>query len=158
MAKINYPFISEIPFHETGEPDIKARVCDATESLLKTISILDDLAKPKNFKMGSTNLIRFDQLPSNGNRHSVSVMGDIPIDEIVQWQVYGNIGDKIVNVVVYHIFHTHKENRSGGGEYFINGKKDCKPEFGGITLDDVWQDNNKWQYELDFLPKEALIA
>lgn len=153
MAKINSAWV-----HEDGKTEINARVADATEALLKTITILDELAKPKQFNLSSANLCRFDQLPSNGSRHSVRVQDDILVDEIVKWQVYGNIGGRIVNVVVYHLFHTHKDNRSGSGEFFINGKTDRKPEYGGITLDDVWQDNDKWKYELEFLKSAEVIA
>lgn len=156
MAKIHCPFVSASPTSDLT----KERVCDATESLLKAITILDDLAKPKQFNLSSAQLLQFDRIPSNGSRHHVRVEGEKPIDEIVGWQIYGHIGDsdRIINCKVYHIFHTQEDNRSGSGEFFINGKTDCKPEYGGITLDDIWQDANKWEYTLPWIKDKGFIA
>lgn len=145
MAKIKYPSAFCIRHNELDE-----RVSDSAEALLKTIGILDDLAKPKHFNLHNMALKQFDQLPSDESRHYVRVTcpKETPVDEIVCWQVYGDIGGRIVNVVAYHVFHTYINDRTGSGEYFINGKTDCKPERGGVTLDDIWQDNDKWKYEL----------
>jgi hypothetical protein len=153
MAKINYTFVSANSDKEGHTIELNERVADATEALLKTITVLDNLAKPKQFVLSHADLLQFEQKPSMRSRHTIMVDGYTPVEEIVKWQVTGKIGERFVNVVVYHLFHTFKGNRSGNGEYFINGKTTKKPEYGGITLEDIWDDNHKWDYKLDFVDK-----
>ena len=118
----------------------------STESLLKAIRMLGEMAKPKHFDMSSCSLIRFEALPSNGKRHGIRVVDDLPIDEVYTWQVWGSIGGRTVNIISEYIFHTHKENRSGSGEWHVNGKDAyLREDMGGLAIDDIWQDNNEWK-------------
>jgi len=71
---------------------------------------------------------------------------DEPIDETYTWQVTGAISERIVNVVSEYIFHTYKHNRSGNGEWHINSKDAwLREDMGGLSIDDIWQDNDKWK-------------
>ena len=145
MIKLGFCSV-DAPYELRGKDDsIYDRVAGATETVFRTLRVLEDFAKPKAFTFHDASLIAFTVKPASGFQHHVRVEGYTPIDEIDRWQIFGSIGDRTVNVVAEHIFHTHKDNRSGSGEYFINGKPLMKPEFGGVTLDDIWQDSEKWK-------------
>ena len=120
----------------------------AVETFARTLDILSDLAAPKNFVYTGSQLRRMEQMSSDESQHKVRcVQPAYPaIDEIVEWQVLGKIGDKTVNVICCSIFHTYIGNRSGSRETTINGKEPgLWEELGGLTLDDIWQDSNKWK-------------
>ena len=122
------------------------QVADCAESLLKTIRVLERLANRKHFYLSHCRLLCFDRKPSDGHNHQISVVGDKKIDETYIWQVTGRISNQIINVVAKYIFHTHQDNRSGSGEYHINGKDAyLRADLGGLTLDDIWQDKGKWR-------------
>jgi len=124
------------------------RVAQASKSLIEGIQVIDSLAKPKQFNLSSAYLRRFD-VEHNGKRnHSIYCTDDVPIDEITEWQITGTVGDRIINAIVKYIFHTHENNRSGSGEFIINGKPYIKPEYGGITLEDIYQESELYkQYD-----------
>ena len=142
MAKIN-------DWVHTTSPDYPyPQVEGCTSALLKTIQRLDVYAKPKQFNLSSCCLLRFASLPSDEKRHTLRVISpsDEPIDETYAWQVTGTIGGRIVNVVCEYIFHTYTHNRSGNGEWHINGKDAwLRADMGGLDIDDIWQDENKWR-------------
>ncbi len=119
----------------------------ATEILLSTMARLTDLAKPKDFQFSSSTLRRLERIPHNDeSNYAVRVVKPKlqPVDEIVDWQITGyvNVDGKrrVLNVVTHSVFHTYDGDRSGSYERFINGK-----DFYALTLEDAWQDNNKWQ-------------
>ena len=116
--------------------------------LLDVLDRLSELAMPKYFVYSGSTLKRMEQVPSNGKMHQVKVTSPVLpfIDEIVEWQVYGSIGGRIVNCRVESVFHTHEGNRTGSKHWTINGKDPyLRQDLGGLCLDDVWQDNNKWK-------------
>lgn len=116
------------------------QVAGATNTLLKAIHMIDSLVAPKRFNLSGAYLRRFETQDNGFSRHSLRVVDDSPIDEISEWQVVGTVGDRIVNVIAQGIFHTHRSNRSGNHEYIFNGKPHHRPEYGGITIDDIWQE------------------
>jgi len=142
MAKINEWTNTKIEDYPYPQVRIAAKV------LLMTIRKLDYFAKPKQFNLSYCSLLEFEQVPSDGSRHRIRIEypTDKMIDEVFRWQVVGSIGGRAVNVISKFIFHTHKNNRSGSGEWFIN-QKDAylREDSGGLSMDDIWQDNNKWR-------------
>jgi len=123
-----------------GEDIIRKRVAEATDTLLKATNKIDYLVAPKHFKLTGAYLRQFEVQGNGFANHSLRVEGDCPIDEISEWQIIGTVGDRIVNVIAKGIFHTHKNNRSGGHEFIFNGKPNYRPEYGGATIDDIWQE------------------
>ena len=123
-----------------GEDVTRKRVSEATDTLLKAINKIDYLVAPKHFKLTGAYLRQFEVQENGSRNHSLRVEGDCPIDEISEWQVIGTVGERIVNVIARGIFHTHKNNRSGGHEFIFNGKPDYLPEYGGATIEDIWQE------------------
>ena len=134
--------------HTTHDDYPYPQVECCTEALLRTIRRLDGFASPKQFRLSCSTLIRFVSLPSDERMHSVRVIAppDKPIDEVYVWQVTGDIGGRIVNIVCEYIFHTYKRNRSGNGEWHINGKDAwLREDMGGLSIDDIWQDTDMWR-------------
>jgi len=121
------------------------RVVGATNTLLRAIHMIDSLVAPKHFRLTGAYLRQFEAVDKGFDRHSMRVVGDKPIDEISEWQVIGTVGDRIVNVIAYGVFHTHQKNRSGNYEYIFNGKPHFRPEYGGITIDDIWQETGLYK-------------
>lgn len=116
-----------------------------SQTLLRGMHIIDKLGKPKHFKPSFCHVLEF-HIENNGFiNHSMRVNDYPPIDEIYSWQITGVIGERYINAVVRYIFHTFEGNRSGTGCFTINGKTDCLPKFGGITLDDIWQDTDNYK-------------
>jgi len=124
-----------------GEDINRKRVAEATNTLLQAINKIDYLVAPKQFKLTGAYLRRFEVEEKGFANHAVRIIGDSPIDEISEWQIIGTVGDRIVNVIAQGIFHTHKENRSGNHEFTFNGKPNYRPECGGTTIDDIWQES-----------------
>ena len=132
--------------HTELDDQLHKRVAGSAESLLRAVSRIEDLAGRKQFVLTSATLVRFDRLPSNGRGHELHVVGDKPVVETHAWQIYGRIQDRIINAVSLYRFYTHEDNRSGHGESSLNGKsQSLKPEYGGVTLDDLWQDADLWR-------------
>jgi hypothetical protein len=122
------------------------RVSAATETLIRGINRLGELAKPHSFVYSSAYLMKFERKISDGYSHTLRVDDERPVEEISRWQIFGTINNRIANVVVEGTFYTSETNRSGHNEYLMNGKKlNHKPEYGGVTLDDIWQDNKKYE-------------
>lgn len=124
-----------------GKDINRIRVADATGALLQAINKIDYLVAPKRFNLKGAYLRQFEVQENGCSSHSLIVEDDVPIDEVSEWQIVGTVGDRIVNVIAKGIFHTHKENRSGNHELFFNGKPNFRPEFGGATLEDIWQES-----------------
>lgn len=118
----------------------RIRAADATGTLLQAINKIDYLVAPKRFNLTGAYLRHFEVQENGFTNHSMRVEGDSAIDEISEWQIIGTVGDRIVNVIARGVFHTHKENRSGNRELTFNGKPDFRPECGGATIDDIWQE------------------
>ena len=123
----------------------RIRVAEATGALLQAINKIDYLVAPKRFNLTGAYLRRFEVQENGFTNHAMRVEGDSPIDEISEWQIIGTVGDRIVNVIAGGIFHTHKENRSGNHEFIFNGKPDFRPEYGGATIDDIWQESEHYK-------------
>ena len=121
------------------------RVADSAATLIKAIHMIDSLVAPKRFHLTGAYLRRFEAVDNGFAHHSLRVEGDKPIDEISEWQVVGTVGDRIVNVIAFGVFHTHQHNRSGNREYSFNGKPYLRPEYGGITIDDIWQESGLYK-------------
>lgn len=121
------------------------RVAGATATLLKALHAIDSLVKPKRFELHGAYLRRFEAKDNGFSRHSMRCVGDLPIDEISEWQITGTVGERIVNVIVQGVFHTHQQNRSGNHEFTLNGKPNYRPEYGGITIDDIWQESGLYK-------------
>jgi len=128
-----------------GEDITRKRVAGATDTLLRAINVIDSLVKPKHFKLTGAYLRHFEVTENGASNHYLRVVDDTPIDEISEWQVIGTVGERIVNVIAQGIFHTHKNNRSGNYEYTFNGKPHYRPEYGGITVDDIWQETGLYK-------------
>ena len=138
------------------DDQLHKRVAGSAESLLRSIARIEALAERKQFTLTSCSLLRFDRQPSNGYGHELHVVGDRPIVETHVWQIYGTIQGRIINAVSEYRFYTHEENRSGHGEAYLNGKaRSLKPEYGGVVLDDLWQDANLWQEVREAALQEA---
>lgn len=147
---------SHVTSEKDGYPYDQVEYC--TESLFKAISIIERRAKPKQFHMNSCRLLRFDSVPANGRRHQVRVVGEELIDEIYVWQVIGTIGGRIVNIVSEYTFHTHKNNRSGSGEWYVNGKDAyLRADMGGLAISAIWQDATMWKVAYDNAVAKELI-
>ncbi len=111
--------------------DIDVRVAEATGVLLQAIDTISRLAKPKNLTVTGCYLRRFEQVTSDESMHTI---------RIAEWQILATIQNRVVNVIAHGVFH------SGGRSLFINGKSIyIRPELGGVSLDDIWQDSNKWK-------------
>jgi len=117
----------------------------ATSTLIKALHMIDSLVAPKHFCLIGAYLRRFEAVDNGFSRHSLKIEGEKPIDEISEWQVVGTAGDRIVNVIALGVFHTHQHNRSGNHEYSFNGKPYLRPEYGGITRDDIWQESGLYK-------------
>ena len=128
-----------------GEDITRKRVAGATDTLLRAINVIDSLVMPKHFSLTGAYLRQFEAADNGFSRHSLRVVDDTPIDEISEWQVIGTVGERIVNVIAKGIFHTHRNNRSGNYEYTFNGKPHYRPEYGGITIDDIWQESGLYK-------------
>lgn len=128
-----------------GEDVVRKRVAGATGTLLQAINKIDYLVAPKRFKLTGAYLRQFEVQENGFTNHSLMVEGDCPIDEVSEWQIIGTVGDRIVNVIAKGIFHTHKNNRSGGREFIFNGKPAYRPEYGGATIDDIWQESGLYK-------------
>jgi len=137
MAKLRTPHIRVMPALESDTTNL--RLAHATRTLLEAIRILDWLVKPKHFVFSDAKLREFSRISVDGSQHHLRAVDDEPIDETAEWQVFGQVGDRIVNVIARSTFHTHAENRSGSTDFFVNGKPYMKPEYGGVTVDDIWQ-------------------
>ena len=124
-----------------GKDIDRIRVAEATGTLLQAINKIDYLVAPKRFNLTGAYLRHFEVQENGFANHSMRVEGDSPIDEISEWQIVGTVGDRIVNVIARGIFHTHKENHSGNHELIFNGKPNYRPEYGGATVDDIWQES-----------------
>ncbi len=137
MAKIN----AWVRNHNESLGDLGDQVASATDVLLDAIRFIDNLAAPKHFNVQFVGLQEFKQEPTSDEDFHVRVEWpeNPAINEICEWEITGTIGGKLVNVVVRHIFHTYKNDRTGSGETFYNGKTDYKPECGGLSLEDCWQ-------------------
>ena len=143
--------------NKAGKSDINEQVVDSAEVLLKCCEYLSRLVSPKTFRFSSFALLKFERTPTDGSKHGMRIMlgGDdnyLPtVDETIVWQVFGYVGNvkdrRTVNVIIRHILHTFKGDRSGTGETFINGKPLWKPEYGGLTVDDIWQDTELYKKE-----------
>ena len=132
------------------------QVAESANALLSAIASIERLAAPKQFRMMGCYLMRYDSLPSNGRNHYIRAVGDEPIDETYAWQITGTVGGRVINAVAVTVFHTHKENRSGAWQRWINGKDpSLKPEYGGVTLDDLWQDADLWREAREAALQEA---
>ena len=136
-----------IGFLSTERDDqLHKRVALSAESLLRSVERIEALAGRKQFVLTNCRLLRFDRTPTNGRGHQLRVVGDKPIIETHVWEIYGNIQGRIVNVISEYRFYTHEGNRSGHGEARLNGKdRSLKPEYGGVTIDDLWQHANLWR-------------
>lgn len=132
------------------------RVAGATETLIKAIHVIDSLVAPKRFSLTGAYLRCFETQDNGFARHSVKCEGDEPTDEISEWQVIGTVGDRIVNLIARGVFHTHKNNRSGNHEYLFNGKPNYRPEYGGVTIDDIWQESGLYK-QADMANATAII-
>lgn len=141
MANLRSASVREAMNMGLGKDINLIQVAGATETLLKGINIIDYLVKPKKFSLTSAYLRCFESKDNGFSNHRVKVMDDNPVDEISEWQIIGTVREHIVNIVVRGIFHTHQHNRSGNHEFTINGKPDFRPEYGGITVDDIWQES-----------------
>jgi len=137
MAKLRTPHIEVISALESDTTNL--RLAHATYTLLEAIRILDWLVKPKHFIFSDAKLREFSRISVDGSHHYLRAVDDEPIAETTEWQVFGQVGDRIVNVIARSTFHTHAENRSGSTDFFINGKPNMRPEYGGVTVDDIWQ-------------------
>jgi len=128
-------------------------VCDASSVLLDTIRALEGLAKPNMFAFTSATLIDFrKRTPGTKHYRQIRVVGLPMVDEIVSWQIHGQIKERRVNVLVHSICYTHEENRSASWHRTLNGKTmDFQPQYGGPELDDIWQDNNLWRECLNYI-------
>jgi len=132
--------------HSELDDQLHERVTDSAESLLRAISRIERLAERKQFVLIDATLVRFDRLPANGRSHNLRVVGDRPVVETHAWQIYGTIQGRFINAVSVYRFYTHEDNRSGHGESHLNGKdQSLKPQYGGVTLDDLWQDADLWR-------------
>ena len=122
------------------------RVADSAEALLHSIGKIERLAGRRQFVLVSCQLLRFTRMTADGHSHKVCVHGDKPVVETHIWQIHGRIQGRIINAISEYRFYTHEDNLSGHGESLLNGKDhSLKPEYGGVTLDDLWQDVNLWQ-------------
>ena len=121
------------------------RVAGATNTLIRAIHMVDSLVAPKRFKLTGAYLRKFETQNNGFSRHALRCVGDEPIDEVSEWQVIGTVGDRIVNVIAQGVFHTHQHDRSGSYEYIFNGKPHHRPEYGGITIDDIWQESGLYK-------------
>lgn len=128
-----------------GEDVVRKRVAGATGTLLQAINKIDYLVAPKHFKLTGAYLRQFEVQENGSRHHSLRVEEDCPIDEVSEWQIIGTVGERIVNVIAKGIFHTYKNNRSGGHEFTFNGKPDHRPEYGGATIDDIWQESGLYK-------------
>lgn len=128
-----------------GEDITRKRVAGATDTLLRVINVIDSLVKPKHFKLTGAYLRRFETADNGFSNHHLRVVDDTPIDEISEWQVIGTVGERIVNIIAKGVFHTHQNNRSGNYEYTFNGKPNYRPEYGGITINDIWQETGLYK-------------
>jgi len=128
-----------------GEDVVRKRVAEATDTLLKATNKIDYLVAPKHFKLTGAYLRQFEVQENGFRNHALRVEGDCPIDEVSEWQIIGTVGGRIVNVIAKGIFHTHKNNRSGGHEFIFNGKPNYRPEYGGATIDDIWQETGLYK-------------
>ena len=132
------------------------RVASSAECLLRSIGTIERLAGRKHFILNSCHLLRFDRSPTDGRGHQLHVDGDTPIVETCAWQIYGSVQGRIINAVSEYRFFTHEGNRSGHGESYLNGKEQSlKPEYGGVTLDDLWQDADLWRDAVPEVYKRA---
>jgi len=132
--------------HSELDDQLHKRVTGSAESLLRAVSRIEDLAGRKQFVFTSATLVRFDRQPSNGHGHEFHVAGDRPVVETHVWQIYGTIQGRVINAVSEYRFYTHEDDRSGSGKALLNGKDpSLKPEYGGVTLDDLWQDADLWR-------------
>lgn len=145
MAKLQSASIRTALNMELDHNITMLQVAGATHTLIKALHVIDSLVVPKRFILNSAYLRRFEAVDKGFSNHSLRVDGDNPIDEISEWQVVGTAGDRIVNVIAYGVFHTHQNNRSGGYEYLFNGKPFNRPEYGGVTVDDIWQESGLYQ-------------
>jgi hypothetical protein len=132
---------------DTYNKDINViRTAQSAKVLINGIETIERLVKPKKFNLSYATLLKSEVIHNGFNNHSVVVFADIPIDEIDVWQISGTVQDKIINVVVEHVFHTHEQNRSGSGETTINGKdSSLKVEYGGVSLADIYQESGLYK-------------
>ena len=141
-TQVRAPFV-----HTELDDQLHKRVAGSAESLLRAVSRIEDLAGLKQFVFTSATLVRFDRNPTDGHgRKPRTVAEKTIVVETHAWQIYGSIQGRIINAVSLYRFYTHEDNRSGHGESSLNGKsQSLKPEYGGVTLDDLWQDADLWR-------------
>jgi len=145
-------------FHDAYTQDRSLELqANILTTFMRTLDRLSHFAEPKNFVFLGATLIEAQQIPSDESRHTVRNIWpvDTPVDEVIRIQVHGRIGNRTVNVVARYTFHTYLNNRSGSEEFRINGKDAwLREDLGGLELEDIWQDNNKWMKEAGV--KEAI--
>ena len=121
------------------------RVAEAAAALLDGIHIIESLVYPKQFSTHFIKMLLFNRIKTGSERHKIHVLDEQPIKETVSWHITGVAGNRIVNAVITSIFYTSEFNRSGTREIFINGKPNYKPEFGGPTVEDIWQESGLYK-------------
>ncbi len=133
------------------EDAIYNRVCEATKCVLEALEILGNFARPKSFTFHGATLLAFEREASvySERERWMHIDGDTPVTETVCWQILGTIDNRVVNVVVQNTFYTFKDNRSGNWEFRLNGKRHVRPQDGGFTIDDIWQDTGTWEKFVD---------
>lgn len=110
-----------------------------SDAILDCLSNMSRLAKPKQFKFTSLNIMRCEVVNS-------------PVNLLVEFQIIGEIGSRITNAIYCSIKHSYAHY--GYGERTINGKPaNLKPELGGVTLEDIWQDNELWKQHSSSIEK-----
>jgi hypothetical protein len=119
---------------------VMEQVAGSAGALIRTLEVIDNLATPKHPIVQWISLKRFEQKNNGTSKHRIIVGGDEfePIDEITEWDVSGMIGNKRFDVTSIATFHTFKGNRSGSGEFLINGKELKREDCGGVALEDIW--------------------
>ncbi len=145
MANLRSASVREALNMRHDHNTVLLQVVGATKTLLEAINIIDSLVAPKRFNLRDADLRVFEAKDNGFANHSIRVEGESPIDEISEWQIIGTVGDRIVNIVARGVFHTHQHDRSGNRELTINGKPNYKPEYGGINIDDIWQETGEYE-------------
>lgn len=137
----HYSMVSMSVTAELEKDVLNIRVAEASAALLNGIHIIESLVYPKQFETNFLKMLQFECKSTGLNQHKIKVHDDQPIQETVSWHITGVASGRIVNVVVTSTFYTFAENRSGHRVITINGKQNMKPEFGGITVEDIWQES-----------------
>jgi len=130
----------------SGEVGERERVVCAT--LLRGLREIQCLAGRKIPEITVVHILEADERPADGSEHRVKILEPqaTPVDYAAKVQLIGYLGGRSINAVVTGVKHGYKENGTGSYEFTMNGKPlGVHANRGGLTLDDLWQENERWK-------------